>query len=181
MGDLHSALVASTFGPGGLGQVGTGRGGGGTGEETLGLGKLGTMGKFGDGPGEGLRYGANKGGLLARRKPITPDVFIGDSSVRGSLDKEIIRRIVRRNINQVRYCYQQGLTARPSLEGRAVVQFTIAPTGQVLASVLQSSTLNAVAVESCVVNAVKRWEFPKPNGGGLVIVSYPFQFNRPGE
>jgi len=28
---------------------------------------------------------------------------------------------------------------------------------------------------------VKRWEFPKPDGGGLVIVSYPFQFNRPGE
>ena len=101
--------------------------------------------------------------------------------MRGSLDKEIIRRIVRRNINQVRYCYTQGLATRPSLEGRAVVQFTIAPTGQVLASVLQSSTLNAVAVESCVVNAVKRWEFPKPDGGGLVIVSYPFQFNRPGE
>jgi hypothetical protein len=51
----------------------------------------------------------------------------------------------------------------------------------VLASVLQSSTLNAVAVESCVVNAVKRWDFPKPAGGGLVIVSYPFQFTRPGE
>jgi TonB family protein len=181
LGDLHSDIVASTFGAGGLGQVGTGRGGGGTGDKTIGLGGLGTMGKFGRGPGDGPGYGANKGGLLARHKPITPDVVVGVSTVRGSLDKEIIRRIVRRNINQVRYCYQQGLTARPSLEGRAVVQFTIAPTGQVLASVLQSSTLNAVAVESCVVDAVKRWEFPKPDGGGLVIVSYPFQFTRPGE
>ena len=122
-----------------------------------------------------------QGGLIATRKTIVPDVIVGPSTVRGSLDKDIIRRIVRRNINQVRYCYTQGLTAPPSLEGRAVVQFTIAPTGQVLASVLQSSTLNAVAVESCVVNAVKRWEFPKPDGGGLVIVSYPFQFTRPGE
>jgi TonB family protein len=181
MGDLHSEMVASTFGAGGLGQVGTGRGGGGTGDHTVGLGGLNTMGKFGRGSGDGPGYGANKGGLLARHIPRTPDVFIGTSTVRGSLDKEIIRRIVRRNINQVRYCYTQGLAARPSLEGRAVVQFTIAPTGQVLASVLQSSTLNAVAVESCVVNAVKRWEFPKPDGGGLVIVSYPFQFNRPGE
>ena len=181
LGDLTSPMVASAYGVGGMGQVGTGTGGGGTGEHTLGLGGLGTIGNFGKGPGSGPGYGANKGGILGTRRAKVPDIIGSGATVRGSLDKEIIRRIVRRNINQVRYCYQQGLQARPSLEGRAVVQFTIAPTGQVLASVLQSSTLNAVAVESCVVNAVKRWEFPKPEGGGLVIVSYPFQFNRPGE
>jgi hypothetical protein len=27
------------------------------------------------------------------------------------------------------------------------------------------------------VQAVRRWEFPKPMGGGIVIVSYPFVFN----
>jgi hypothetical protein len=31
-------------------------------------------------------------------------------------------------------------------------------------------------VENCVVQAVRRWEFPKPLGGGIVIVSYPFNF-----
>jgi hypothetical protein len=29
-------------------------------------------------------------------------------------------------------------------------------------------------VENCIVQAVRRWEFPKPLGGGIVIVSYPF-------
>src|SRR3954462_13008109 len=29
-------------------------------------------------------------------------------------------------------------------------------------------------VENCTVQAVRRWEFPKPMGGGIVIVSYPF-------
>jgi hypothetical protein len=29
-------------------------------------------------------------------------------------------------------------------------------------------------VENCIVQAVRRWEFPKPLGGGIVIASYPF-------
>ena len=55
-----------------------------------------------------------------------------------------------------------------------MVQFTIAASGQVIASVLQNSTIGNARVENCIVQAVKRWEFPKPLGGGIVIVSYPF-------
>jgi TonB family protein len=100
--------------------------------------------------------------------------------VRGQLDKEIIRRIVRRHVNEVKYCYDQALARQPKLDGRLVTQFTISGTGQVLASVVQSSTLQSPAVEMCVVNAVKRWQFPAPEKGGLVIVSYPFQFSPAG-
>jgi TonB family protein len=96
--------------------------------------------------------------------------------VRGSLDKEIIRRIIRRHINEVKYCYETELTKKADLSGRVAVQFTIAATGQVIASVLQSSTMGNIRVENCVVQAVRRWEFPKPMGGGIVIVSYPFNF-----
>jgi hypothetical protein len=48
-----------------------------------------------------------------------------------------------------------------------------------LAAVVQTSTLQAVSVEACVVNAIKRWEFPAPDRGGMSIVSYPFTFARP--
>jgi hypothetical protein len=37
-----------------------------------------------------------------------------------------------------------------------------------------------IRVENCVVQAVRRWEFPKPLGGGIVIVSYPFNFTAGG-
>jgi TonB family protein len=103
-----------------------------------------------------------------------PDVTLGQADVRGSLDKEIIRRIIRRHINEIRYCYEQELTKKPNLGGRILVQFTIAASGQVVASVLQNSTMGNARVENCAVQAVKRWEFPKPLGGGIVIVSYPF-------
>ena len=49
-----------------------------------------------------------------------------------------------------------------------------AGTGQVVASLVQSSTLNSMPVEQCIAQAVRRWEFPKPQGGGIVVVTYPF-------
>ena len=100
----------------------------------------------------------------------------GIVTTRGSLDKEIIRRVVRLHMNEVKYCYDQELVRKAGIEGRLSVQFVISPFGQVLSSVMQSSTMGNVHVEKCVVDAVKRWEFPKPVGGGIAIVSYPFNF-----
>ena len=176
-------LVASNAGPGyglgGLGTLGTGAGGGGEHEGTIGFSGLGTIGTFGHGPGSGPRYGEGVGSLHSRQAHV-PDPLIGNATVRGTLDKEIIRRIVRRHLNEVKFCYQEALARRPTLEGRLVTQFTIAPTGRVLAAVVQEPTLQALSVEACVVNAVKRWEFPQPDHGGLAMVSYPFSFSPSG-
>ena len=178
LGGLIGNEIGEAYGVGGLGLVGTGTGGGGTGEGTIGLGNLGTIGKGGGG-GNGSGYGRGAGGLggrraqRARRHP-------RPANVRGSLDKEIIRRIIRRHINEVKYCYEKELMKKADLSGRVSVQFTIAATGQVIASVLQSSTMGNLRVENCIVQAVRRWEFPKPLGGGIVIVSYPFVFTAAG-
>jgi TonB family protein len=161
LGGLIGNQVGSSYGAGGLGLVGTGSGGSGTGDGTIGLGNLGTIGKG--------SYGA-----MGKRRATASDVVPGAATVRGQLDKEIIRRIIRRHINEVKYCYDQALVKQPGLGGRIVVQFTIAASGVVIASTLQSSTVGSAAVENCAVLAVRRWEFPKPIGGGLVIVSYPF-------
>jgi TonB family protein len=104
-----------------------------------------------------------------------PDTALDpDVKVQGDSNKEIIRRVIRRHINEVKSCYEQELSTKPDLGGRIMVQFTIAASGQVIASVLQNSTMGNARVENCTVQAVRRWEFPKPLGGGIVIVSYPF-------
>ena len=133
---------------------------------------LGTIGKGGGG-GNGSGYGRGAGGLGGRRAH-APDVVPGTAQVRGSLDKEIIRRIIRRHLNEVRFCYEKELMHKQDLYGRVMIQFTISGTGQVVASVVQNSTMNKPNVEQCIAQAVRRWEFPKPQGGGIVIVSYPF-------
>ncbi|MGZ6142653.1 MAG: FHA domain-containing protein, partial [Myxococcales bacterium] len=100
LGGLVGTQIGEAYGVGGLGLVGSGKGGGGTGEGTIGLGNLGTIGKGGGG-GNGSGYGRGAGGLGGRRAH-APDVIPGQANVRGSLDKEIIRRIIRRHLNEVK-------------------------------------------------------------------------------
>ena len=178
MGGLVGTEVGDAYGAGGFGIVGSGRGGGGTGEGTIGMGNLGTIGRGSGAPGGGM-YGS-KAGALKGRKAGAPEVVPGTAEVRGSLDKELIRRIIRRHINEVKFCYERELTRNADLQGRVMVQFTIGGTGAVMASVVQSSTMNNPTVEQCIAAAVRRWEFPKPQGG-IVVVTYPFVLKAAGE
>ncbi|MGF1464622.1 MAG: TonB family protein [Sandaracinaceae bacterium] len=153
-----------------LGLQGTGVGGGGSGEGTIGLGNLGTIGHGGGGL-TGSGYGRGAGGRGARR---VPQVRTGRADVRGGLSPEIIRRVIRRHLNEVRFCYERQLPSRPDLEGRVVVRFAIGAEGKVTSAAVGSSTLGSPPVEACVVSAVRRWAFPAPPVGGTVAVSYPF-------
>lgn len=106
-------------------------------------------------------------------------VASGDTQVRGGLPREVIRRVIRQHINEARYCYESVLVNQPDLTGRVTVRFVISPTGAVQTAQTQSETIQDPSVGRCLVNAVRRWRFPQPNGGGIVIVTYPFVF-RPG-
>jgi hypothetical protein len=176
IGHMVAGDIGGAWGTGGLGSTGTGAGAADTGKATIGgVHGLRTIGsRNGPGPG-GSGYDYGVGGLKGRGPIRVPDVKFGEIASRGNLDKEIIRRIVRQHLNEVRFCYEQALPRKPSLAGRVVTQFTIAGTGKVLVSALQSSTLGEVSVESCIVAATRRWLYPAPTGGGLVTVSYPFQ------
>lgn len=172
-GGLTGTEIGEAFGVGGLGLVGTGRGGGGTGEGTIGLGNVGLIGKGGGG-GTGSGYGRGSGAGFGGRGKRVPQVRQATAQVKGALDKDIIRRVVRAHINEVRHCYNQGLVRDPNLNGRVAVQFTIGPTGSVPVAVVQQSSIKDKNVANCVASAVKRWKFPKPQGGGNVVVTYPF-------
>ena len=172
-GGLTGTEVGEAYGVGGLGLVGTGRGGGGTGEGTIGLGNTGLIGKGGGG-GTGSGYGRGAGaGFGGRGRGPIPMVRQAKAEVKGALDKDIIRRIVRGHINEVRHCYNQVLARDPSAQGRVKIQFVIGATGKVPSAVVQETTMKSAAVGSCIANAVKRWTFPKPQSSS-VIVSYPF-------
>jgi outer membrane biosynthesis protein TonB len=94
------------------------------------------------------------------------------AEVRGSLDKDIIRRIVRAHIGEVRYCYNEGLAHDPELSGRVSVEFVIGAEGKVIRSTAESDMEGEVP--ECIANAVGRWLFPRPADGKDVAVSYPF-------
>jgi TonB family protein len=178
LGALMGDQVGSNFGFGGLGLRGTGRGGGGTGEGTIGLGNVGTIG-HGAGGGTGSGYGSGAGGFHGRDAKV-PRIRSGQADVHGSLSKEVIRRIIGRHINEVRFCYEQELNSRPDLQGRVAVKFIISPTGAVQTAAVDNSDMGNPKVEQCIAQSVRRWTFPAPEGGGIVVVTYPFVLSQTG-
>jgi hypothetical protein len=156
---------------GGLGTHGRGPGGGGD-DKTIGVSDLPTIGH--DGKRPGWLHDPRIASLKDHKKAEKIEPIVGPATVRGGIDKEIVRRVIRHHLNEVKFCYEKELMKNQELYGRVVTEFTIAGNGTVLASVVQSSTLANPPVEQCIAGAVRRWGFPKPEGGGIVVVSYPF-------
>jgi len=100
----------------------------------------------------------------------------GDPTVRGSLSRDVIQRVIRRHTSAVRYCYERVLARDPTLAGTVTLRIVIAPTGVVSEAAVQQSSLGSDTVEACLTRQARRWRFPAPNGGGIVIVNYPFVF-----
>lgn len=171
LGNLAAVEQAGdAYGNNGMGLVGAQRGGPGTQDGTIGLGKIGGVGTWYGKPGRGGPPGSELRKHVV--KDIT-DVGIGPATVVGSLDKDVIRRVIRRHMNEVKFCYEKELSRNQGMEGRVQIAFTIGMTGAVAASVVQSSTLNNMATEQCIAGAIRRWEFPRPQAG-IVQVAYPF-------
>lgn len=95
------------------------------------------------------------------------------ATVSGSLDKEVIRRVIQRHISEVKRCYETELEKKKDLAGRVMVRFTIGTDGKVTESSIAESTLHSPEAERCITDAVKGWEFPAPRGG-KVAITYPF-------
>lgn len=175
LGGIDGGKVAAGYGTGGLGLRGGGPGGGGVGVGTLGTGKIGTRGR---GSGE-AGYGSGEGGL-GKKTDRDISMTTGKPVVLGSLDPEIIRRIVREHAGQIRYCYEKELARTPGIYGKIVMKWVINGDGKVTQSTTAETQMKNANVESCLASRIKTWVFPKPKGGGIVIVNYPFVFKQSG-
>lgn len=143
-------------------------------ERSLGLGGLGTLG-HGSGRGYGSAanlLGGSAANLLGGRSH-EHLVQASSPSVSGALNPEAIHRMVRRNIAQVRHCYELALGANPALTGVLVPRFVIDARGRVIAVTFTRDTIRDPNLAHCVSNAIRRWLFPAPGGGGTLQISYP--------
>jgi len=171
LGTLYGQEIGASEGLGGLHLRNAGRGGGGDPSGTIGLDRLGTVG---DGPGGDGRYGRGVGGFAKRGDGTRPPPTSGPIVIAGGLSKETIRRTIYPHLAEIRFCYERGRRLRPDLAGRVTVGFLIAPSGVVQSAHIASSDIASEETEQCIRDAVRRWSFPQPEGGGMVSVTYPF-------
>lgn len=159
----------NTTGLGGLGN-----------ERTLSLaGSKGALNKFGTGQGvldRGGRGGLGKG-FGRGRGSINVDIPPGDPVVSGGLTAGEISSVIRKNLNQIRHCYEQFLQRSPGRSGKVNVRFVIGTNGRVSSASVRKSNIADRTFRSCIVSRIEKWKFPRPRGSSSVKVNYPFVFN----
>ncbi len=167
-GDFSSLRKGSPTGKKGFGLGGSGNGKAGMGSYKV--GGLGTMSLGGSSRGGGT------GASLSKNK--TGRGFIDgieeEVVVVGGLDKSVIERVIRRNLGDINYCYERRLNARPNLSGVFEAEFYIGANGRVKSSGSSRNTLSDARLNNCINSSIKTWKFPKPVGGTVVKVNYPF-------
>lgn len=176
-GNMQGDQIGDSFGEGGLGLAGVGEGGGGRGEG-IGIGSVGGIGHgAGTGAGQGYGSGAGRlggsstGGSRGKVQAATA------TSTGSGLPPEVIQRIVRQRLSLIRYCYEKAMERDPTIGGKIAVKFTINATGAVSQAAAGDTTISDATMVSCVVAAVRGLSFPQPENGGVMVVTYPFNFS----
>ncbi len=98
-----------------------------------------------------------------------PRVRIGEVRVRGALAPAVVRRVMRRQVNQVRFCYERALNADATLEGDVAITVDIGEDGGVTSARVASTTVGEPTVAPCIAEAARGWRFPAPRGGAASI------------
>lgn len=141
-------LVGTSFGSGGLGTRGSGSGGGGS-----------------------------YGGVGTGRGSVTqssPSVRSGQIIYMGSMSREEIQRVISRDTAKLSYCYERQLVRTPGLAGKIVFRWTIGANGHVVNAAVVSDAVGSPEVAACMTRVINAFVFPRPLGGGVVNVTYPF-------
>lgn len=98
------------------------------------------------------------------------------ASPRGSLSASVIRQVIRSGLPEISGCAEQAARIGADFAGRVTVHFIIGGEGAVTAGRIESSTSGSQALACCTLRAVSALQFPAPEGGGVVSVTYPFTF-----
>ncbi|MBL8912030.1 MAG: AgmX/PglI C-terminal domain-containing protein [Archangium sp.] len=98
----------------------------------------------------------------------------------GGLFKSVIMKEITRNNRRVRVCYEFVLQRVPHAGGKLAVAWTIGPEGNVVQSEITEDTTEQPEIGRCVIGVVNAMQFPKPEGGGVVNVTFPWIFKAAG-
>lgn len=115
---------------------------------------------------------------LANKKGIDTAFVQADTVVMGSIEPEVLRKILQEYLPQFKFCYQQELQEHSEkIKGVVDMNFRIEGDGKVsTVNIKTASTQFSSKGISCMSNILRIIPFPKPKGGGLVDVRQPLNF-----
>ncbi len=91
-------------------------------------------------------------------------------------NKSAVRVTVRKHVENLESCYEEGLSQDPDLKGRVQLSWTILASGKTIDVVIDSDTMGDDKVAACLIDGVGRLVFPAGMEGE---VTWPFDFKSP--
>ncbi len=129
------------------------------------------------GSATGVLDSSKGSGGLSSKKAIYTAGIPSETVVLGSMDPDVIRRILLDHLPQFRYCYQKELERTGAdTSGTVKLDFTIGASGHVTDAGIDGASALPTDVKKCVVSVLKGITFPEPMGGGKVGVKQPMNF-----
>jgi hypothetical protein len=86
----------------------------------------------------------------------------------------MVKTAMKRNMGQIKYCYESALRATPNLSGRWKFEFTINTDGTTQGISVKGETMRDAAFETCLASRVRNWAFQPINKPQPVSFTLPF-------
>jgi TonB family protein len=123
--------------------------------------------------------GANAGGGRSVRETrritgSTPHE-LAQQGVQEKRTAQMLQQVFEQNKSRIHMLYERARRERPGLQGKLVLEITIAPGGQVIEVRVVSSDLDHPALEQRIAARVRQFTFP-PSAQGAVTRRYPIEF-----
>jgi FHA domain len=158
-----------------------------------GIGMVGGTGKGGAGRVKGADMG-KIGSLYGKTKGIADtdtgvsglsdkeSIYIlgqpGRTVILGSMDPDVIKRILTDNLPLFRTCYQREIEETDSsFSGIVKLNFVIGASGSVSKASTSSEDNLPEKVKGCLLGVIKDIRFPRPSGGGVIEVTQPLNLS----
>ncbi len=146
---------------------------GSAGGAALGVGGLGTRGSGAGGGAMG--YGRGKGALGLASNSV-PKVVSGQPVIMGSISRASIQRVIKRERRAMQALYEAALKRSPKLRGKIVLKLHINADGRVTKASVSEDGIGDPRLAAGLIRLARRLRFPKPPGGGSVVINYPVVF-----
>ena len=94
-----------------------------------------------------------------------------ETVVEGGLDKDAIAEVIKRNLGQIRYCYERQLSSNRDLYGKVLIKWMIGASGEVITPHVDTSTLKSAMSRAVSSAAWQAGSSPSPrrNSGERIL------------
>jgi hypothetical protein len=100
------------------------------------------------------------------------NVKLAQIVVSGGASKASVQNVAKKNIGEIKACYQQALQKQPGARGKLVIKLAIEASGFVTQVSVVANPFSDQTLVACLTQKLKQWRFANVRAPGEVAITY---------